>query len=68
MIESLWINMTFCCIGMEVKNGIIVDAPPIMRVWKGQRYDKWYRYYYDKGCIREIKRTEQTSKNGEMKL
>ena len=38
-------NLRFACVGLAVRNGLIVQAPPIFHKWVGKEVDKFFRYY-----------------------
>ena len=56
MKEFYYIDMTFCCVGIKVKDGRISFTPPIFSGWKGKYWEKFYMYYYQKGKIKKVVR------------
>lgn len=45
------VELSFCVVGLEVKDNRIITAPPIMRRWIGKRYSDFYLYYERKGKL-----------------
>lgn len=59
------VELTFCVVGIKVKNNRIIEAPPIMRRWIGKSYSDFYFYYERNGKLVETEQltdvAEQTS-------
>ena len=44
MVTEWWVNLTFACCWIAEKDGVIVDAAPILRKFVGQPIDKLIRW------------------------
>ena len=54
LIEDYQVDMTFCCVEICVRNGIIIGIPPILRCWKGCKWEKFYDYYHRQKKINKV--------------
>lgn len=56
MTQLYWVNMKFCCIGVEVSKGCIIDIAPLLKCWKGQVWEKFYAYYERQNKLIEVRK------------
>jgi len=57
--ELYQVDMTFCCIGVEVINGVIKDIAPILKCWKGSKWERFYDYYNRRNKIIKVRKVER---------
>ena len=49
-----WVDTGFACGGVEVRNGKIVDAPPIFRSWIGRDWHNFIWKYKPKVKVCDV--------------
>lgn len=45
MDKLVYINLTFACGGVIIKDNFIVDSAPIFKGWRGRRLSELIHYY-----------------------
>lgn len=50
MAEWVWVSMSHATFGLAIRDGVIVDAPPIARRWLGKPEGVVAEYYRRQGA------------------
>lgn len=56
MIEIYWISTYAFVVGVDVEDGIIKTVPPILTVFKGQKFsnlEQWLKYKFNNKVVIE---------------